>query len=316
MKKLWVVLMSLWVSACSTTTDLYAERIEYKVQQVGYVEQKIRFTDDSSEIHYWDNQNNDKPIVILLHGVGGDAISNWQKTMLALNDDYHVIVPDILWYGQSTSNLPANLESQIKAMTQFMAVVAPEKPVNLVGHSYGGFMTYGLMANTNHIASATIISSPGGSFDQHNLQEMLEGFGVSKPSELFVPNNDEEFKRLVNASSYHSLHVPAVTLDGVYEHYFSGNAKQKSIMLDHLIDSRDDLVQKINAKKQAGQLPPIQLIWGEQDRIFPLDSGMRLAKELDAPLYIVTESAHNILIEKPSIVNRLLTTFLKQQETK
>lgn len=316
MKKLLALLMAMWVSACTTTTDLYTERLEYKVQQVGFVESKIKFTDGSAEIHYWDNKKEDKPLVLLIHGVGGDSLSNWQKSMLALNDDYHVVVPDILWYGQSTSSLPANLDSQVKVMSQFIQLLAPNQAINVVGHSYGGFITYGLMAKTNQVATASIISSPGGSFDEKNLQDMLQSFNVTKPSELFVPDNDEEFKRLVNASSYHSLHVPAITLDGVYDRYFSGNAEQKSIMLDRLIDSRDVLVKQIADKKAANKLPPIQLIWGEEDQIFPLDSGMRLSKELDAPLYIVTNSAHNILIEKPDTVNRLLSQFLSQYQNK
>lgn len=311
MKKIFLALMALIISGCSSTTNLYAERLEYKAQADGFVERKIAFTDGSSVIHFWDNQKQDKPIVLLLHGVGGDAISNWQNAMHVLAQNYHVLVPDILWYGQSTSNLPANLDSQILAMTQFLELAAPNQKVNVVGHSYGGFITYGLMAKTDKVKSATIISSPGGSFDAQDLNTMLAGFGVEKPSELFVPRNDKEFKRLINASSFLNVDlVPAISFDGVYEHYFTGNAEQKSIMLDHLIESRDELVSKIAVKKAQQQLPPIQLIWGEDDRIFPLDSGMRLSKELSAPLYIVTDSAHNILLEKPGTVSRLLTEFL------
>lgn len=310
MKKLWLVASGLLLTACSTTTNLYVNHIASNVADEGFTEHTLTLNNEEhhTQVHYWDNQIESDDTVILIHGVGGDGLSNWQSTMQALGSQYRVIVPDILWYGQSTSDLEPTLEDQVIVIADLIHKLDIKGNVHLVGHSYGGFIVYGLLANYDLANTATFISSPGGAFEQKDLDALMARFDIQKPSDLFVPKNDADLKRLMNATSEDPLHVPAFTMDGFFDKYFASNSKQKAYMLDHLIDSREEFVSKIATKP----LPPIQVIWGEDDRIFPLEAGMLLSKQSKGPLYIVTDSAHNILLEKPDTVNRLLEGFIEQ----
>ncbi|WP_105901005.1 alpha/beta fold hydrolase [Vibrio gangliei] len=314
MKKFWLSLSSLLLTACSTTTNLYVDHLASNVQDENFTDNVIILSDNEhhTQVHYWDNQKASQDTVVLIHGVGGDALSNWQSTMVALGEQYRVIAPDILWYGQSTSDLQPTLEDQVATIHELLEQLNVTGRIHLVGHSYGGFIVYGLLANNDIATTATIISSPGGAFEQKDLDALMARFGIDKPSELFVPSDDAGLKRLMNATSEDQLHVPAFTMDGFYEKYFASNSVQKAYMLDHLMDSREGFVTKVDAKKTQQTLPPMQLIWGEGDRIFPLENGMLLSKQVDAPLYIVTDTAHNILLEKPDTVNRLLKGFIQQ----
>ncbi|WP_153447401.1 alpha/beta fold hydrolase [Vibrio algicola] len=315
MKNIGLVILCLLLSACSATTNLSVDHLESSLQSENFTEHTVTLNnrEHHTQFHYWDNQKVSDNTVILIHGVGGDALSNWQSTMLALGDKYRVIAPDILWYGQSISDLTPSLEDQVTALADLLQQLDIQGNVHLVGHSYGGFIVYGLLANNDLATTATIISSPGGAFDQTDLDALMTRFDIKQPSDLFVPQDDVGLKRLMNATSEDPLHVPAFTMGGFYDKYFASNAQQKSYMLNHLIASRDDLVAKVTHKKsQPNGLPPMQLIWGEDDRIFPLENGMLLSKQLSAPLYIVTGTAHNILLEKPDTINRLLNHFIKQ----
>ncbi len=314
MKKLWLSLSVLLLTACSTMTNLYVDHLVSSVQDENFTDNVITLNNlqQHTQVHYWDNQKNSQDTVVLIHGVGGDALSNWQSTMVVLGEQYRVIAPDILWYGKSTSDLQPTLENQVATISELLKQLNVTKRIHLVGHSYGGFIVYGLLANDNFATTATIISSPSSAFEQKDLDALMVRFDVDKPSELFVPSDDSGLKNLMNATSEEALHVPAFTMDGFYEKYFVSNLEQKAYMLDHLIDSREEFVTKVDAKKTDKALPPMQLIWGEDDQIFPLENGMLLAKQIGAPLYIVTDAAHNILLEKPDTVNRLLGSFIKQ----
>lgn len=310
MRKVWLAAASLLLTACSTTTNLYVNHLASNVADEGFTEHTLTLNDDDhhTQVHYWDNQVASQDTVILIHGVGGDGLSNWQSTMQALGSQYRVIVPDILWYGESTSDLQPTLEDQVTVIADLLKNLDLDGNVHIVGHSYGGFIVYGLLANYDIATTATFISSPGGAFEQKDLDALLARFEIEKPSDLFVPKNDADLKRLMNATSEDPLHVPAFTMDGFYEKYFASNSDQKIYMLDHLMDSREEFVSKVANR----ELPPVQVIWGEDDRIFPLESGMLLSKQTKGPLYIVTDSAHNILLEKHDTVNRLLKGFIEK----
>ncbi|MFV0576686.1 MAG: alpha/beta fold hydrolase [Vibrio sp.] len=313
MKNLALITFSFLLCACSTTTNLYVDHLSSHAENDGFSEHTLTLGDNEhyTQIHYWDNQKESDNTVILIHGVGGDGLLNWQSSMMSLGEQYRVIVPDILWYGQSSSDLEPTLEDQVSAIADLLKQLDVKGNIHLVGHSYGGFIVYGLLADYDFAATATFISSPGGAFDQKDLQALLARFDVEKPSDLFVPKNDVELKRLLNATSEDHVYAPAFTMDGFYDRYFAENIPQKGEMLDHLMDSREAFVRKIASKS----LPPIQIIWGENDQIFPLESATVLAEQSNAPLYIVTDSAHNILLEKPDTVNRLLNQFVAKNLT-
>ncbi len=313
-KTLLLAVVCLFISACSTTTKVYVNHLESQVEQAQFSSHMLKIDQfgQHSQLHFWDNHKSNAETVVLIHGVGGDALTNWHNVMEALGQDYRIIAPDILWYGQSTSAITPTLEHQVEAIDLLLKQLNITGKVHLVGHSYGGFIVYGLLAQHDIAQSATFISSPGGAFTQADLNALLKRFDLKQPSDLFVPRSDSDLKRLANATSYSSIHAPAFVFDGVYDKYFSGNPVQKAYMLDHLIDSRQRLVDKLATQT----LPPSQIIWGEQDQIFPLETGMNLSHQLHAPLSIITDSAHNILLEKPDSVIRLLRKFIGEHAHK
>src|SRR5262249_55632614 len=52
-------------------------------------------------VHYWAGGHG--PTVVLVHGFGASAIWQWADQVDALAPDHRVIVPDLLWFGDSRS---------------------------------------------------------------------------------------------------------------------------------------------------------------------------------------------------------------------
>ena len=71
------------------------------------------FEANGHSIHYFEGGNIKGDVIVLIHGFGGDAQVTWNKTIVDLSKDYRVIAPDLLWFGESVSNHPANIYAQM-----------------------------------------------------------------------------------------------------------------------------------------------------------------------------------------------------------
>src|SRR5690606_8108353 len=99
--------------------------------------------------------------LLLLHGFGGDAQITWRKMYLDLSDDYHVIAPDLLWFGESSSSAAPNLAAQVDAVMDLLKYKSINKCA-VAGISYGGFVVTGLIyAYPDYFTKIGIIDCPG-----------------------------------------------------------------------------------------------------------------------------------------------------------
>ncbi|KAJ9552171.1 hypothetical protein OSB04_016216 [Centaurea solstitialis] len=79
-----------------------------------------------------------KPVVLLLHCFAMDGIFLWFPQVLALTTEYSVYVPDLLFFGGSTTRKTersARFQAEVLAKTMEMLGV---QKVAVVGLSYGG----------------------------------------------------------------------------------------------------------------------------------------------------------------------------------
>ena len=65
----------------------------------GFTERVL--SDSTHRLHFWLKEGGTKDPLIVLHGFGGDALWTWANNMPALAKDRPVLIPDMLWFGQS-----------------------------------------------------------------------------------------------------------------------------------------------------------------------------------------------------------------------
>jgi len=89
-------------------------------------------------LHYVDYGNEDKPLLVLVHG-GQDHCRNWDFVAAQLRGSYHVIAPDLRGHGDSAWAIGSayGMPEYVLDLAQLLEHVG-EKPVTLVGHSLGG----------------------------------------------------------------------------------------------------------------------------------------------------------------------------------
>lgn len=147
--------------------------------------------------------------VVLLHGFAGDGILTWWLQVGALSRHYDVYVPDLLFFGGSTSPAAGDLSPgfQAECVAAALRRLGVERCV-AVGFSYGGFVAF-KMAEA-HPALVVSVVATGSLVDmtRSTSEAMLRRLGVASLAEFLLPDDVVGLKSLFAAGTYCKLRFP------------------------------------------------------------------------------------------------------------
>ena len=261
----------------------------YQKQSIKHVEHhdihSEYFVKDSLKMKYW--MGGQGPVLLFLHGFGGDALMTWKNEMSELSKEYTVLAPDLLWFGESTAPYTPSLASQRKAIELLLKNLDIDT-LSLIGQSYGGFLAIDLAQNNSAvIQKMCIANSPGMTFNRKYLDSISLKLGVDKIEDGFVFEDYKKFQLLVNISSVKDTHIPDKLMKQIYKSYFDQHhteLKQLMASLTHEPEREEviDILKQMN----------IMVLWGEHDELFVLSEGKRFATSINAPLVIIENAGH------------------------
>ena len=297
---LLLLLFILGLTSCNAVL-WNQKRINKSLERKDIIEQS--FVTSESTIHYY--KGGEGPAVLLLHGFGGDAQITWYKTMKKLSKNHTVIAPDLLWFGQSSSSMTPNLESQVKAMIALMNTSNIDK-FSIAGISYGGFVTMAMYyVIPKRIEKICLIDSPGITYDLEEMKILCEENDVDDIADIFVVQEPEGVQKLMNLAFYKDKKIPKKILNQTYELYFSEHHKQLTALL-HSLPAEQDKLLKSGLKKYPKSL----VIWGIEDDVFPLSEGEKIAEHMGAEFFQIEKAGHAPNIEKFRIFQEKFEEFL------
>lgn len=296
-----VLSLFLLANACNLPLQ-NQKRLTKKFSRNGVVEKT--YTNVTDTIHYFEGGIGDT--LVLIHGFGGDAQVTWFKTIQDLAKDYHIIAADLLWFGRSSSSRQPNLNAQVAALSQLLA----EKKVNryhIAGISYGGFVSLGLFYNNPaQVKSICIIDSPGVTYNLSLLDTLCLQEGVQSVDEIFVVENPAQVQKLFDLAFYKDRKIPKGVLENVYNLYFNLHHDELRTLLSTLV-----LDKAYFMDLSRPQFPKSLVIWGEEDAVFPLSEGRKLANFMDADFTVIPEAGHAVNIEQFASFQQIFRDFLR-----
>jgi pimeloyl-ACP methyl ester carboxylesterase len=290
--------------ACSAV-DTHRAWLNQTAQNQGFESHTVEL--GPHRIHHW--VGGEGPTVIFLHGFGGNGIYTWWSQARTIARTHRVIVPDLLWFGESTSTAPPSLDAQANAVRALVDHLVPkDESVDVLGLSYGGFVAlrYGQIEPQRQ-RSIVLVDSPGRFFDDQDEQELLKRYGVDTVEELFVPTTTERVRALIGLAYHKPPPLPEPLLRELKQKVFSQNQ-----------DEQRRLLADLNSRRAYYQADPLArykkslVIWGEHDQVFPVAIAHKLAEEMNAELLIVSRAGHAPVFDRPKIVNQRLESFLKR----
>lgn len=301
----WILV--LWMCGCSAVKT-HHKVLEHRAMSAGFSQSTLAL--GSHQVHHW--VGGEGPTVVLIHGFGGDGLVTWWPQARLLSKTHRVIVPDLLWFGGSDSTASPGLEAQVEAVGALIEHYVPKgELVDVVGISYGGFVAlrYGTIAPDRQ-RRVVIMDSPGPLFSATDQAALLERFGVEQPQDIFVPDDPEDVRVLIQLAYHKAPPLPRSLLKDMHRQVFSQHRIEQAQLLKDIEAGRE---------RYAGLAPAEYarslVIWGEHDRVFPVAIGRQLSELLGAEFVVIEGTAHAPHIERPRQVNSILVDFLEVEAT-
>lgn len=272
---------------------------------------------ETGTVAYWDGgtSSSNRPPLLLIHGFGAPAMWQWHGQVRALSRDRRVIAPDLLWFGDSVPNQrDFSVAHQANAVLQLLDALDVER-VDVVGLSYGGFVAYELAAeHPDRVRSLIVFASPGPYATQGDLVALERRLGVADVADAFVPTDPDDVQRLVDVAFRRRRHVPrgvrrAVLRDLYGEH----RAEQRELLHTLIAPVEDPSAANASGSVSGPRVPhctPKLVLWAEDDEVFPLAMGRRLAEGAGARLEIIERAGHAAVVERPRRVTGAIRAFL------
>lgn len=241
---------------------------------------------DSAEIYYYRGGEGTKK-VLLVHGFGLGGATTWLEPMLGLESDLQFIVPDLMWFGESTGNVEPTLTNQARMMWKLCDELN-FTPDLIAGISYGGFVSFEMLhQRPQGTKELLIINSPGPVFGANDVDSMCARAQVSKPEELFIPETVEALKHGFKFVFSAEPPIPDFLYRQIHTNETLKNADIKKALMRELVDNA--------AKYRQSSLSPYvknKVLWCADDQVFPLRYGEKLADTLHAELAVLPNSGH------------------------
>lgn len=261
-----------------------------------------RFKTDEFELNYW--KGGEGPVILFLHGFGGDAQLSWKQELLDLSENFTVIAPDLLWFGKSYGTITPNLNSQTLAIKKLLNYLKINS-FSVIGQSYGGFLALNLaLSNPTIVDKICIANCPGNTFNRTELSEVANRYKVKNISEIFIVNNAEELKRLYSLAAYKKHKIPNILLKQLYEMYFNKHHNEREELM---LSLQKEVIT--TSKNNVLFTKKATVIWGENDVLFSITEGRKFAESIHATFQTIENCGHAAQLDQPEQFTRAVVSF-------
>ena len=216
------------------------------------------------------------PALLLIHGVGDNSTS-WEPVHAKLAQRFTVIAPDLLGHGESDKpRADYSLAAFANGMRDLLAVLGIDR-VTVVGHSFGGGVAMQFAYQYPQLVERVVLVGAGG-VDQ-DVSFALRMAAMPMGSEALA------MLRLPGAMPVCELVGRAVRNHAGFHQVRARRRRHREAArglrdpaalsafartLRSVVDGRGQFVTMLD-RSYLMQSVPVQLIWGEDDLIIPVD---------------------------------------------
>ncbi len=297
-----VLVVLLAVLAGCNVIAMKQAGLERTMRGAGMVAADVHLGADT--VHYWVGGHG--PTVLLVHGFGASGMWLWSPQVEDLARDHRVILPDLLWFGESSStDRDFSLDHQVR-MVEALLDSLGEREVDVAGVSYGGLVAHELASDrAAEVRRLVLVDTPGRAYTRDDYRSLCARYGVDHLGKVLVPRDTRGVTILLGLAYYDPPWVPGFALEQTLTTLYASYQEERVALLDSLLNNMDALLARpVTLRART------EVMWGRQDPVFPLEIGERLAKSLGAPLRVLENARHAPNLEHPEEFNRLLREFL------
>jgi pimeloyl-ACP methyl ester carboxylesterase len=157
-----------------------------------------------------------KPNVVLIHGFAAEGNVTFQFNFGVLVSRYNVYIPDLLFFGKSSTTDSADRSPEFQA--RCVAAALDRLGVarcDVVGFSYGGMVAFKMAETRPELVRSLAVSGSVVAMTDAVNKETMARLGTGSSAELLMPETLQGLKALFSVSMYRKMWFP----DRLYKDY-------------------------------------------------------------------------------------------------
>ena len=252
--------------------------------------------------------------VILIHGFGG-SMWQWEHQQRPLSADFRLITPDLIGSGLSAKpDIDYRPEQMLDYFVGFMDALQIRQAA-LVGNSMGAGLAIGMaLAYPDRVSQVVLIDGLPA-----NVRERVTSPSIKRALDTAAPSWFASFGNwllggvMIESVLKEIVHDPALLTPAVIER--SNRNRQRPGVIPPLMTVRDTLpLWETGFARRIGEIGhPTLIVWGQEDRVFPLPVGEELQRTIKGSTLVrIPNAGHIPQWERPDLTNRAMIEFLRR----
>ena len=252
--------------------------------------------------------------VILIHGFGG-SMWQWEHQQAPLSAQLRLITPDLIGAGLSDKpDIEYLPEQQLDYFVGFMDALQISRAV-LVGNSMGAGLAIGMaLAHPDRVSKLILIDGlPANVKEKLTSSSIKRALDTNAPAWLVSVGNWMFGSLMIESVLKEIVYDPALLTPAVIER--SNRNRQRPGLVAPLLTARDTLpLWEAGFATRIHEIhQPTLILWGEEDRVFPVKVGDELHRIIKGSIFVrIPHAGHIPQWERPDLANRAMIDFLRQ----
>lgn len=256
-------LFSLSVVGCTTAPNSLAVNTTQKIIQYernkSDLEVKSLTLASGDKMVYAENANVTGEPLLLIHGFGGNK-DNFTRIASQL-EGYHLIIPDLLGFGESSKPMTADYRSEAQAtrLHELLQAKGVASAVHVGGNSMGGSISVAYAAMyPESVESLWLLDSAG--FWSAGIHEAFED--ATPDDNPLVIDSTEQYFELYKLVMFDPPYIPR-SVQAVFAQHSIVNRELHKNILEQIVEDNVEERAKVVTKHNI----PTLIVWGEKDNI-------------------------------------------------
>ena len=226
------------------------------------------------EVAYWEDGDPSEQTLLFLHGIPTWSFL-WRDVAPACADDYHVVVPDLLGYGNSSmyDGFDRSIRAQEEMLEELLGTLETSDPITLVAHDIGGGVALRYAAHTPDNVE-TLVLSNAVCYDSWPV-EFISGLGLPSIADA----SREEISEKLDFAFADGLHGDPADhqpfVEGMKAPWLTDEG-QTSLVRNAVATNTNHTTELDYGAITAD----VHCLWGADDVLQPIDYAERLVGEV------------------------------------
>lgn len=253
------------------------------------------------------------PVVLLLHGIAGSS-ATWEPVMERLSADYTVVAPDFIGHGESDKPLGDYSLGSFANWTRDLLDALRIDRATVVGQSFGGGVALQFAYQFPDRCERLALVDAGGLGREVNwILRLVTVPGaefvmpVLFPS--FVTGLGDSLARLLRRRGF--ANPAASEVWSAYRSLTDAQTRQAFVRTIRAVIDPGGQSVSAHGRLHLTEGLPVLIVWGERDRIIPVDHAYRAADAIPhSTLRVLPGLGHFPQAEDPEAVAGLILEFM------